>query len=542
MTTSFNLVHQPWIDCITDEGPATLSLTDIFDGSHRVQRISGDHAPQDYAVLRLILAIFWRAYARQVSSEQKSGGRRRATFSWQRWLESTRDRLHREGQDPVVLSYLAEIEDRMDLFDPYVPFMQVPGLETTSGETAPVTAIIPESRPEVLATRSDITSISFAEAARRLVEIHATDRSGRKSPISGDPRGTSSGNPVGPGYTGSTGGVVVVGRDLLDTLVLNSTSTCIMGCDHDLPVWERTQDTGDPRGTRGYDPAPQGPADLATWQTRRTRLIHDDESVSGVVLCCGDKIESHTPGMDPMTSHVNRGKKKGEVLYKPLRHFRTRTAWRSLDALTVIDKNPLETKDRMVRPAVIDNLPLLGESNFTVELYGIEYGNQDAIVSDSIHETVQIPVFLTPDDSHSEKIREMMKKGAGVAEDVARAMYVLGINLSKSIGRNYGENTTKESAARTKNAFLSEAEHGFYRWVSTLDRSEPEERLRTWTKALCSLALQRAQTEVQLAGPRAALGHEAEENGSSRIMTSGIALSNLRRTLNDIENGKDKKK
>ncbi|NYN06610.1 type I-E CRISPR-associated protein Cse1/CasA, partial [Salmonella enterica subsp. enterica serovar Typhimurium] len=72
------------------------------------------------------------------------------------------------------------------------------------------------------------SKLSFAEAARWLVHTQAYDYSGIKPGVEGDPRVKGGkGYPIGTGWSGMTGGTVIRGTTLLETLLLNSTPEAI---------------------------------------------------------------------------------------------------------------------------------------------------------------------------------------------------------------------------------------------------------------------------------------------------------------------------
>lgn len=59
----FDLVEQPWLPCTMLDGSVTeLSLGEVFERSRQIRRISGELPTQDYALLRVLLVIFWRAH------------------------------------------------------------------------------------------------------------------------------------------------------------------------------------------------------------------------------------------------------------------------------------------------------------------------------------------------------------------------------------------------------------------------------------------------------------------------------------------------
>ena len=184
-------------------------------------------------------------------------------------------------------------------------------------------------------------SLSYAEAARWLVYAQAYDYSGIKSGAVGDSRVKGGkGYPIGTGWTGMTGGVLVVGENLLDTLILNTCSSALT-IPQDKPVWERQPDGSDTREKVGENAYPQGPSDLLTWQSRRIRLHSEGNRVTGVILSNGDKIPDAGANVfgDPMTPYrysTNKSKKNMDIYY-PATFSPQRTVWRALDALIVAE-------------------------------------------------------------------------------------------------------------------------------------------------------------------------------------------------------------
>src|SRR5699024_8026611 len=59
---SFNLVDEPWIRVRLLDGTSdTASLREVFHRSTESSRIAGELATQDFAILRLVLAVFYRS-------------------------------------------------------------------------------------------------------------------------------------------------------------------------------------------------------------------------------------------------------------------------------------------------------------------------------------------------------------------------------------------------------------------------------------------------------------------------------------------------
>lgn len=172
---TFSLLTEPWINCeLTDGSERLLGIRDIFDGQQEVKSIRGDSPTQDYAVLRVLLTVFWRAH------HPETLVRPGKTFSFAGWFRARLAEL--DEPDQLVGEYLDEYQDRFDLLHPVTPFMQVADLRTAKDSRFPVQRIVPEAEDEYFTMRAGEArnSLELAEAARWLVHAQAYDYSGNQ--------------------------------------------------------------------------------------------------------------------------------------------------------------------------------------------------------------------------------------------------------------------------------------------------------------------------------------------------------------------------
>ena len=194
-----------------------------------------------------------------------------------------------------VYAYRDQYRDRFDLCDPDAPFMQVGGLESTSGNYSGLPKLIADvpdgASPFSMRENSSLESLSLPEAARWLVHCQAFDSSGIKTGMKRD-ASTKGGKsyPTGVGLTGAMGLVIAEGVNLTETLLLNL--NMVMLAEHDSVVWERPPQKA---GADMAHPVPTGPADLYCWTSRRMRLIFSNEHVSDVLIANGDKVDISRP-------------------------------------------------------------------------------------------------------------------------------------------------------------------------------------------------------------------------------------------------------
>lgn len=62
----FNLLDEPWISVIVDDKGQTkeVSLKDLFENAHKYKGLAGEMKTQDFAMLRLLLAVLHTVFSR----------------------------------------------------------------------------------------------------------------------------------------------------------------------------------------------------------------------------------------------------------------------------------------------------------------------------------------------------------------------------------------------------------------------------------------------------------------------------------------------
>lgn len=530
---AFSLLTEPWIPVrLADGGETLLSLRQVFDGSAHAVEIRGDSPTQDYAVLRVLLAVFWRAHAPALAV------RAGATMDPDSWREETwYDAL--EGRpDTAVLDYLDRYRDRFDLLHPTTPFMQVAALDTEKRTRQGVQRIVPEAESPYFTLRAGagLDALTYAEAARWLIHTHAYDYSGIKSGAIGDPRVKGGkGYPIGQGWTGLTGGTTVIGPDLRRTLLLNTTIRALDGGTADRPVWERDPDTAAERAV----PVPAGAADLATWQSRRVRLFPVDGRITQVLVSNGDRIPDAGANVfgDPMTPYrysTNKSTRTSDVHY-PRPYDTSRMMWRSLEPLISLQGDPSSDKGtyRGRRPETLDALAELAGSTaegldgfpsvLDVRLTSASYGPQASSAATTVDARVGFPLALLGSQDTGARLIVL-----GSARQTLEAAIHLGSFAGQLLVAAGGEYAFRSEPT---DMLLADLEPDFQGWLRDLSSGPLDEKARAWQSHVHERILDRAQVLLRGAGPKALIGREVTRNERSSLVTAGTVYSRLRRNL-----------
>lgn len=532
MRSSFDLREQPWIPVRRLDGATEeVSLREIFARAHEFSILGGELPTTAVALLRLMLAILYRAlpWTNQPVAD---------------WSELWRqDRLPRSE----IENYFDEFADRFDLLHPDTPFLQVADLRTAKGAVSDLLRLIADvpNGEQFFTTRAGkgLAAIGFAEAARWVVHCQAYDPSGIKSGALGDSRVKKGrGYPIGVAWAGAIGVVVVEGRNLRETLLLNL-------CLHDVagepwtpgePVWERAPLSAAEEVLGGRRAV--GPTDLLTWPSRRIRLVHDGQRVTGVLICNGDRLAPQDQFIEPMTawrrSQPQERKLKREPVYMPLTHRPDRSLWRGLTALLPL--NPSRPGDgasrlqplvlqwlRRVQDVAGDAFP--SDMALQTRAVGLVYGSNNSVVADLVDDALTVHAVLLGEQGRD--LRRAALEAVESADAAATAIGHLAANLTEAAG---GDGGAVRDETREQYYFALDA--AFRTWLAGLrGETEPSAALRDWHVTAFERAREEERRLLQEAPPAAWLGREISDRaGTRRVDAARASLwfrSALRRAL-----------
>ena len=535
MTASFNLLDEPWIRVTRLDGaPDEVSLLALFREATDIAGIHGEIASQDVAILRLLLAISHRTMDGPEDLDT--------------WREYWKD-PERLGRDAAA--YLERYRERFDLRDPDRPFFQVAGIHAASGKTSELESLIvdvPNGNP-FFTTRiaQGLESISWAEAARWLVHVHAFDPSGIRTGAVGDPRVKGGrGYPIGPGWTGQIGTVTVTGESLERTLLLNTVvcerlpDLADVDPEQDLAPWERESDG--PAGS--HDLVPTGPVSCYTWQTRRTLLHGDDAGVTGLFLGNGDKATPQNRYLvEPMTAwrySESQTKKFKVPVYMPRKLPAEQAFWRGLSTLVAQLSPPITMKGAgevtpYRSPGVVSFYQELMRRRIVpasglipLHAVGIEYGQREATVAELVDDVLSLPAGLL--DHENKQLLAVVRDAMEETDHVASALRNLAGTLDRARGgsSDMASVTLKAARKHAGAAFYQVIDERFPRWLASLDGADPAGARDQWRSLLRSEAWNQ-QEVLASAVPDTAFAGRGEGQGRTDV---GKALFFFRRALN----------
>lgn len=520
---SFDLITQPWIPVLRqDGGQDELSLRQVFDQAAGLRRIVGDLPTQEFALIRLLLAV---------AHDALNGPR-----DVEHWAELWADA---DCFAPVG-AYLDEHRDRFGLFGERTPFFQVAGLHTAKGEVFSLNRIVadvPNGAPFFSSRMPAADRLTYAEAARWVVHAHAYDTSGIKTGVVGDDR-VKGGRvyPLGVGWAGNLGGVFAEGHSLRETLLLNLVAPSDTP---GLSEWEGGDDRPDRPAWRrescgpGAGPArrPTGVRDLYTWQARRLLLHADGEGVHGVVLGYGDPLTPRNKhGCEPMTAWRRskaQEKKHGEsVVYMPREHDPARSAWRGIGSL-IADRGEATQRAEAadyLPPRIFEWISRLVtdgelEQGFLVRarIIGAQYGTQQSVIDEVMDDHVSMAVVLL----HQRK-REFAEQAISAVTDADDAVNALG-DLATNVARAAGTESDGPRAAARDSGFAALGTH-YRAWLTALDgSSDPYELRSEWQRYVHRVVGRLGDRIIDQAGDAAWQGRIITVKGGTEWLNSSLA-------------------
>lgn len=496
MTSSYNLVDEPWIPCITLDGQyLELGLRDTLARASDLREIRDNSPLVTAALYRLLLAVLHRVLDPKDEDE---------------WAEL---RAARAFDAEQLGDYWQAWNHRFDLYHPERPFYQAGGY--SEGEVSSIARLAMEFSCQNNATLFDHTIdesppiLTHADAARLIVASQCYCFSCK---LQG---GYGSASPL---FTAAL--FLVRGHTLWETLSLNLLWSRQRPSDpiDDLPVWEIDEEP---------EPSHDSTESLIrflTWQARRIRIVPPSPSEKGpscVYYGVGAQWAKQAPPFEDPYTMIRRT----DDGLKPYRLRLKRALWR--DSSTLMGASAGDKQ-----PQVFEQLASLQD---TAAMYGVDVIGLATSKSSKVdlwrHEQFPLPTRYLKDEALVGDLQHALN----YAEEAGKALWAAIRNLATNLlvpldelDRKPDRDMVSQLAGSLscEGHFWAALEAAFYRMFIAL-AEEPEhadEAIAEWRKTI----LQTARSVFGLS----ARGHEESARGLRAIAKAQRKLNaDLNRVL-----------
>lgn len=532
----FNLLTEPWISVITDERGKTeeVSLIDVFKNADKYISLAGDMKAQDFAVMRVLLAVLHTVFSRfdgdgnpydylelDEKFMQKAEVDEDDEEDYLDDLTDTWIKIWKAGKfSDIIETYLEKWKDRFYLYDDKYPFFQVTAKdfegEKYSSKGSPVQGkninrLISESGNKIslFSPKKDIKDnknvLSDSEATRWILTFQ------QYTGLSDKARFTKDKYKASKGWLFDLGGVYLEGNNLFETLWLN----CILvhpkeeyRLTVERPCWEHSPEEN--IATYFEKPVIDNISELYTNWSRAVYIEpkeKNSEAFAIRIVKLPDTIHEDN-FMEPMTiwRFNESGDNKGK--YTPRKHRINQSLWRSFGLIAFSDSGPnveipgiIKWFDKVVK--------IIGDRKVGISIISMEDdGNATSWVpTDEIYDSLYVGDFiLTDNDKEGWTIR--INEVIDLTKKIVEKNFRYFVSQVKEI-RNLKSKSGFESQKVEELYF--KIDKPFRDWIGSIkDEDDKDEKIREWKTILKKLTFEAADEIIGVGDNRDLFGIEKD--------------------------------
>lgn len=533
----FNLLTEPWISVITDERGKTeeVSLIDVFKNADKYISLAGDMKAQDFAVMRVLLAVLHTVFSRFDATGnpydylelnerfmQKAEVDEDDEEDYLDDLTDTWIKIWQAGKFPdIIETYLEKWKDRFYLYDDEYPFFQVTAKdfegEKYSSKGSPVQGkninrLISESGNKIslFSPKKDIKDnknvLSDSEAVRWILTFQ------QYTGLSDKARFTKDKYKASKGWLFDLGGVYLEGNNLFEALWLN----CILvhpkeeyRLTVERPCWEHSPEEN--IATYFEKPVIDNISELYTNWSRAVYIEpkeKNSEAFAIKIVKLPDTIHEDN-FLEPMTiwRFNESGDNKGK--YTPRKHRINQSLWRSFGLIAFSDSGPnveipgiIKWFDKVVK--------IIGDRKVGISIISMEDdGNATSWVpTDEIYDSLYVGDFiLTDNDKEGWTIR--VNEVIDLTKKIVEKNFRYFVSQVKEI-RNLKSKSGFESQKVEELYF--KIDKPFRDWIGSIkDEDDKDEKIREWKTILKKLTFEAADEIIGVGDNRDLFGIEKDD-------------------------------
>lgn len=510
----FNLLDERWLRVIDDRcHTKEVSLIELFGDAHLYRDLCGELPTQDFAVMRLLLAVLHTVFSRY-DPDGKESPLKEPDDALGRWKA-----LWGNGRFPseVITDYLESQRESFYLFHPERPFYQVAEMsklaKIPNGEynaqklNGTLSKSAHKERLFTMIGGSEKDCLSNSQAARWLVNLNGYDDNALKAG-------------AGIGWLGELGLIAAAGNNLFETLMLN-----FIACNFnngevwecEKPIWENTENL--PLDKRKIV-FPDNLSQLYTLPSRRILLKRSDDGVVGYKILGGDYFDKESAFYEPMTLWKSSD---SDNSYTPKSHDSAKQFWRDFSSIFTN-----ENQNKGKPPGIVFWLIKLndagiidGRQSVYFKTAAIKYsGSQRSSVENIFSDSLQMHASLL--SAMNAQWQRAVINSVGSCDEIAKKVWILAQNINLAAGGDYVPKDSRCSAAvfagRAKAEFYDRLDLPFRKWLCALDpeTDEAEDRECEWQEQCLGIARNLGNELIEQAGSAAIFGITKETKSGDK--------------------------
>lgn len=548
----FSLIDEPWIRVIDSACKVSeVSLTELFVNAHNYKDLCGELPTQDFAVMRLLLAILHTVFSRYSVSGKPSpikdrGGKAKGT-ALGRWKK-----LWEAGKFPaeVIADYLKTQRESFYLFHPERPFYQVAGVADLAKENTDErikngtydakkfngvwSKSANKARLFSMVGGADGYYVSYSQAARWLINLNAFDD-------------TSIKDGTGLGWLGHLGLICAKGNNLFETLMLNlvlyNTNSDEAWKD-EKPIWENKKTIPSKKipAEERKIPFPDNLSELYTLRSRRIFLKRSDDRVTGYYVLGGDFISEENAFIEPMTLWRNKDKNTDNKI--PRTHDASRQFWRDFSSL-------VNNGEKERRPVIVSWLVMLKDKNIigsrpvNMKIASVQYDSNNMSVTNVFSDSLQMHAALISD--MNPKWQTAVTDSVEFCDKISQRVWSFAQKVDLAAGGSEKKEkingTSENSADKAKADFFNRIDAPFREWLCKLNPTvdDKDAKQKEWRGKCVDIARRLgeeiiAQTDSAAIFGRTIRSKDKKGSDQKQIYSAAEAMNEYLKALNKAKN------
>ena len=549
----FNLLDEPWISVIVDKKGHNklVSITDLFKHASEYKALAGDMKTQDFALLRILLAVLHTVFSRYDirgnSREFDSDEDDKEDFN-EETMEIWREVWISKKFPDAVFKYLEQWHDRFYLFDDKYPFFQATILDIESKKLScqnptellgkNINRLISESNNKiaVFSPKDNVdnnkSSLTQPQLARWIITLQSYAGLADKTFF-----GTGK-YKASKGWLFDLGGIYVEGENLFETLMLN----CVLVGEMQSPA-KRQKPCWEYSGAENiensfYETFIDNISQLYTRWSRAIYINPDisiDKPISVSIVKLPD-INHKNAFIEPMTVwHYNK-ERENKDKYTPRKHEVEESMWRSFGLLTLQESDDGILKNH--KPGIMEWLNKISKDieGSSISLQAVSMkddGNSTSWVpTDEICDTLHIDEVVVTDNSDNGWVGRINNEVEHTRSAIGFIYRQFLLDICEIRNRNK-DDATKYADKRISHVYFL-VDQPFREWLANIKpKDSMNERCTQWRNTLYNILINEAEVMLKNATLRdftGLVGEKSKKNPAKNIVIAyNIFISRLKK-------------